>query len=105
MDGGLRIRDFKVAVLILKATLNGRGITPAEIARASGAPLETSRRYVHQYQASGDITVESDPEDDRATRVRFRDPERPAAALARIVDRINEVDWRAFNLSPSGSCT
>lgn len=99
LDSSFRIRGFKVAILIQQATLTGDGITAAEISRASGAPLETSRRNLHQYQAAGDLLIEKDPNDERATRVRYPDPAQRALAISAMIEAMNRVDWRAFNLS------
>lgn len=98
MDGGLRIRGIKIAIVIQQATLTGKGMTASQIARSSGAPLETVRRNIHNYIEVGNLTVIEDPNDSRATRVLYREPERVEAFFRTITDDLDSLDWAALNL-------
>ncbi len=99
MDGGLRIRAFKIAVVIQQATKAGTGMTASEIARQSGAPLETVRRYIQSYLDIGNLRAVEDPEDSRKTRVHYADPAMVDEVLERIAADLDKLDWASFKLS------
>ena len=98
MDSGIRLRGIKMAIMILQASLTGTGMTPSQIARQSGAPLENVRRHVKTYIENGNLQVIEDPNDSRASLVLYKDPERIAQVFEAIADRLNSADWSAFNL-------
>ncbi len=99
MDGGLRIRGIKMAVVIQQATLDGSGMTASQIARQSGAPLETVRRYVQTYTEKGHLKLVEDPEDSRAHRILYTDPAQVERLLKTIASDLDAVDWSAFHLA------
>ena len=99
MDNGLRIRGMKIAVVIQRATKTGTGMTATEIARQTGAPLETVRRYIQTYMEMGHLIATQDPDDSRKTRVRYRDPAAVDEVLETIWAELERLDWRQFNLS------
>ena len=103
MDSGLRIRGIKIAIIILQASLTGTGTTQSPIARQSGAPLENVRRHIKAYIEAGNLEMIEDPNDSRASRVLYKNPERTAQVFEAIAGRLNCVDWPAFNLLPQGS--
>lgn len=97
LSGDLRIRAFKIAIVLLQGSLNKEGITASQISRVSGAPLETVRRTLKQYMDAGNLRVEEDPNDDRASRIFYRDPATSEAAISRIVADLAPVNWALFN--------
>ena len=99
IDNGFRIRAIKFAVVVQQATKSGIGMTASDIAKQSGSPLETVRRYVQAHMESGIMTAVQDPDDSRKTRVLFADPERVDAVLGAIWADLQRLDWRQFNLS------
>ena len=98
-DDGVRIRGIKMAVIILQASYSGEGITPSQIARRSGGALETVRRSIQEHVEMGILRTEEDPEDHRAYRVFYKDPESVTRHLDRIAQSLDQVDWAAFNLN------
>jgi hypothetical protein len=93
--GGMRIRGVKTALLIQRETIEGRGISVSEIARHSGAPLESVRRHIGQHVASGTLRYVPDPEDERVNRVKTTDPDEEGRRAARIASRLSEQEQRA----------
>ena len=87
-----------LGIVIQQATLTGKGMTASQIARSSGAPLETVRRNIHNYIEVGNLTVIEDPNDSRATRVLYREPERVDAFFRTIAEDLDSLDWAALNL-------
>lgn len=98
LDGSVRIRGFKTALLIQQATLSGRGITATTLSRHTGAALETVRRHMAKHTAFGDLKMVEDPEDERAVRVLTADPDREGRTFAAVALRLNRIDWNLFNL-------
>ncbi len=99
MDSGLRIRGIKMAIVIQQASLSGAGITASEIARQSGAPLETVRRYTRSYMDIGHLTAMKHPNDSRASLLFYTDPAGVARLFEAVARRMNRADWSAFNLA------
>lgn len=97
LDSGLRIRECKMAIVIQQVTLSGEGITVSELARRAGAPLETVRRAIQRYTSSGVLRMIEDPNDDRAFRLFYADPELRTRAINKIAEAVDQVDWNAFN--------
>ena len=111
--GQMKLRGVKTALLIQQATLEGlrisisevqqatvagRGMTASEIAKQSGAPLETVRRYIQSYTEIGNLRAIEDPEDSRKTRVLYQDPAMVDGALEAIWTDLEQVDRAQFNL-------
>ena len=94
--GGLRIRGIKTSLLILKATLDGSGITLSELSRQTNAPLENIRRHLSQRAERGHLYYISDPDDDRATRILFSKPEYEIDRVASVLRRLAAFDWKAL---------
>jgi DNA-binding transcriptional ArsR family regulator len=99
LDGGMRMRAFKIAIVMQEASLSREGITASQIARVSGAPLETVRRTLQKYLDMGNLEVIEDPNDERASLMRYRDPVGADAAIRKVADRLEEVEWALFNLA------
>jgi DNA-binding MarR family transcriptional regulator len=92
VGGGMRIRGVKTALLIEKATEEGRGISVSEIARETGAPLENVRRHMAKHVALGALRYVKDPTDDRVTRVVSTEKGSFREAAKRIEERIAALE-------------
>jgi DNA-binding MarR family transcriptional regulator len=90
-DGGMRIRGIKTALLIQRASIDGRGISLTEIARETRAPLENVRRHIAKHVALGQLRYLKDPDDERVTRVVYVDPDEQDAIARRIENRIAAI--------------
>jgi len=99
LDGSMRLRAFKITIVMGQASLRNEGITASQIARASGAPPETARRTLQKYLQMGNLEVFEDPNDERASLMRYRDPAGADAAIRQVADRLEQVDWALFNLA------
>jgi DNA-binding MarR family transcriptional regulator len=93
-DGGMRIRGIKTALLIEKATKEGRGISLSEIARETDAPLENVRRHMAKYVEQGSLRYVEDPDDDRVTRVVQTREGIFAQAADRVSAHLDELELR-----------
>ena len=98
LDSGLRMRAFKIAIALHQASLSSEGMTTSQIARISGAPLETVRRTLKRYLELGNLRVVEDPDDDRAHRVLYRDPDWSGANIAAMAERLGKLDWSLLNV-------
>jgi len=65
-DGAMRLHGIQALLLVQKATRFGSGISPSDIHRLTGAPLENIRRRFRQFGARGLLTALPDPHDDRS---------------------------------------
>ena len=95
-DGRMRIRGIQTAFLIQQATLDGSGISASEIARRTGAPLENVRRHLGRAADAGRLTILSDPDDARSTRVFFTDPATQKLqdmAVAQRLAKLGDPSW------------
>lgn len=99
MDGGLRIRGIKMAIVIQQATLAGTGMTASQIARQSGAALETVRRYIQNYVDLDNLKMIEDPDDSRASRVLYTDAVQVDQMLRTIAADLDTLDWQALNVA------
>jgi DNA-binding MarR family transcriptional regulator len=109
-DGRMRIRGIQTVFLIQQATLDGSGISASEVARRTAAPLENVRRHLHRAADAGRLTILSDPDDARSTRVFFTDPATQGAQdmavaqrLAKLRDPSPDGGQADVNVAPSGS--
>lgn len=91
-DGGMRIRGIKTALLIEKASEDGRGISLSEIARKTDAPLENVRRHMAKYVEQGSLRYVQDPDDERVTRVVQTRAGVYARAAHRVSARLEELE-------------
>jgi DNA-binding transcriptional ArsR family regulator len=71
--GRLRLRGVITALLVLKRSLEGEGISISEVSRVTGAPLENVRRHFGKYVEQGYLNSRIDPCDERVTRYFFLD--------------------------------
>lgn len=69
IDDSFRIRGIQTAMLLEQATVSGAGISVSEIARHTEAPPENIRRHFTAQLELGNLRSESDPDDDRVTRL------------------------------------
>lgn len=94
--GEMKIRGFKTALLVQRATLSGTGIGLSEISRQTRAPLENVRRHMARYESMGAIRYAQDPDDNRATRVMFRSPDLVGTMVREVSERLSTIDWTRF---------
>lgn len=91
-EGGMRIRGVKTALLIQRASIDGRGISLTEIARETKAPLENVRRHIAKHVSLGLLRYIPDPDDERVTRVIYIDPDEQDAMARRIENRLAAIE-------------
>ncbi len=92
---GMRIHGIKIALLIQRATLQRRGISTSELARLTGATLETVRRHMTKHVDLGTVRFEPDPEDERVNLVMSCSLEHQNRSVNLIVKRLAAIDWGA----------
>lgn len=96
--GSIRVRGARMALLVYRATVEGRGVSISWLARVNGAPLETVRRVLSQHVDMGHIRFVQDPEDDRRTLVVTADVDSERMRIAEMSHRLEAIgrSWRGM---------